>query len=301
MKLVRAALLSAFAIALAAVSAGAQALTNGTLRQCLDAAPQSEMRRVAVFLRSDAADSAPNFLKPADLLVEILGERLRSSLGAKPGELPIGEPVYNRNNSNGVLVVTLYRDGRLDLTVRPDSGDRDSARVTGTRRLATVLRRAWDEGERVFWPDKLKDDSTQFTIRFWTSGPRRDGSVSNSQPGFAVAVFSLALPWQEPASADVFPLPYYPSTAKEKGIEATITLSFVVDTTGQAILSTVRDVLPFGAPVPVGEMAARYEEFVSAAKSVLPKSRFTPAQIAGCKVQQRVNLPFKFSLAGRQP
>lgn len=281
----------------AAPRAGAQSLANGTVRQCSDAASQSDLRRVAAYIRSDAVLSAKPFRQSADLLLEILGERLRGSLSAKAGELPIGEPKFAGFNTEGLIAVSIYRDGRMSAVVRSDSADTDSARIAGTRLAAAMLRQAWKEGDRVYWPDGVKEDSAQFNIHFWKPLPRRDGSERKAQTSYAVAVFSLALPWAEPPSVDSFPKPVYPSESRFKGIQADITLSFVVDTTGFPMISTAHDVLPEGAPVPVGDMADRYREFVRSAAQSLVASRFHPARIAGCKVRERIDFPVTFRLA----
>ena len=278
-------------------AARAQTLSNGTLRECTDAAPAKDLRRVAAFLRSDVSDSAPALVKPADLLVETLGDAVRTFLGAKNGDLPVAEPSFTRRNTDGRLAVTLHRDGTLGTAVPPDSSAADSSRLAGVRLLESILRKSWDGGDRVFWPESARGDSGTFRIEFWKPGPRRDASQPKVETRFAVAVFSIALPWEQPASADDEMQPKYPIRNLDKGIEGTVTLSFVVDTTGYALISTAYDLFPPHAPRPVGEMADFYRDFVRAAAEVLPRARFQPARIAGCKVQQRVNLPFTFKLS----
>ncbi|MDQ6719028.1 MAG: energy transducer TonB [Gemmatimonadota bacterium] len=285
-----------FALLTCATTARAQALANGTLRQCLEASPVKDLRRVAVFLRSDVSNSAPSLEKPADLLVETLGEALRTYLGAKTSDLPVGEPAFTRSNTSGRLMVTLHRDGRLGTAIQLDSAETDSSRIGGIRLLASILRKSWDDGDRVFWPESARGDSGTFRIEIWKIGPRRDASQPKVQTRFAVAAFSIALPWEQPAEAVDEMKTKYPIRNLDRGIEGTIVLSFVVDTTGYALISTAYDVFPPHAMKPVGEMADSYRDFVRAAAEVLPKARFRPALIAGCKVQQRVNLPFSFKL-----
>jgi len=278
-----------------AATAQSRPLSNGTLRECYDAALPNDLRRVAGFISSDAADSAPAFVKPAELLLEIVGERVRASLGAKPGDLPIGEPMYTKDNVHGAIRVTLFRDGRMTAVVERDSLFAN-APTDGLERVAKILRGAWDEGERVFWPEQEKGDSVKFRMGFWAAPPNRDGSPDTTHHRFAVAVFSIALPWIEHATVDDLPKPVYPDTPRSHNIQGTITMSFVVDTTGYALISTMHDVLPPGAPVPVGDMADYYREFVRAVAEAMPKGRFHAAMMAGCKFPQRVNLPFEFKL-----
>jgi hypothetical protein len=236
-------------------------------------------------------------VKPAELLLEILGERLRASLGAKPGDLPVGEPAYTKDNLWGKIRVTLFRDGRMGAVVEPDTSFTDSSHVSGTAAIAKILRAAWDEGERVFWPEKAKGDSASIRLFFWAPLPKKDGTPDKADARFAVAAFSIALPWAEHATADDLPKPVYPDYPRTHNVQGTITMSFVVDTTGYALLSTLHDVLPPGAPVPVGEMADYYHDFVRAVAEAMPRGKFHAASIAGCKYPQRVSLPFDFKLS----
>ncbi len=278
------------------VAAQRPALSNGTFKQCFEQVRPADLRRVAAFITSDAPDSARAFSKPAALLLEIVGERLRASLGAKPGDLPIAEPSYTKDNTFGAVRVTLFRDGRMAATIVRDTIFSDPANVAGTATLGRLLRAAWDEGERVFWPEKAKGDSASFRISFWAPLPLRDGTPGKAEVSFAIAAFFIALPWVEQATADNSPKPVYPDYPRSHNIEGRITMSFVVDTTGHALMSTMRDVLPFGAPRPVGDMADYYRDFVRAVADAMPKTRFHSATLAGCRFPQEVLLPFDFKL-----
>lgn len=293
--------LSRVVIALACFASRAPAqrpaLSNGTFKQCYEAVRPADLRRVAGFISSDAQDSARAFLKPVQLLLDIVGERLRTSLGAKPGELPIGEPAYTKDNLHGSIHVTLFRDGKMSAALVPDTAFPDSAQGAGTQRIAKILRAAWDEGERVFWPEKAKHDSATFKIFFWAPPPKKDGSAGEADARFAVAAFSIALPWLEHATVDDLPTPVYPDSPRSHNVQGTVTMSFAVDTTGYALISTMHDVLPRGAPIPVGEMADYYRDFVRAAAVALTKARFHPATLAGCRYPERVLLPFEFKLS----
>lgn len=286
----------AFACLASPAAAQKHALSNGTLRECYEAARVTELRRIAGFISSDAQDSARAFVKPAELLLEMLGERVRASLGAKPGDLPIGEPAYTKDNVHGSIRVTLFRDGRMSAVIVRDTLFPDSSHVAGMAKIADILRAAWNEGERVFWPEKAHGDSASFRISFWAPLPKKDGTPDKAEARFAVAAFSIALPWVEHATVDDLPKPVYPDYPRSHNIQGRITMSFVVDTTGYALISTLHDVLPPGAPVPVGEMADYYHDFVRAVAEAMPKGRFHAAVMAGCKFPQRVNLPFDFKL-----
>jgi protein TonB len=82
------------------------------------------------------------------------------------------------------------------------------------------------------------------------------------------------------------PTPRYPRGMQEANIEGEVTTQFVVDTLGRPDMSTFRLIGP----------ATVYREFLQAVTEVLPKMRFSPAEHRGCKVKQRMVLPFAFKL-----
>lgn len=81
------------------------------------------------------------------------------------------------------------------------------------------------------------------------------------------------------------PTPTYPEVLRASGVEGTVMVQFVVDTSGKAerpsfkILSSTNDL------------------FSASVRAALPRMRFYPAQIAGRKVKQLVQQPFQFTLS----
>ena len=80
--------------------------------------------------------------------------------------------------------------------------------------------------------------------------------------------------------------PRYPAILREAGVEGEVLVSFVVDETGQADVTTFKVI------------RSTHELFATAVKSVLPAMRFVPAEVGGKKVKQRVQQPFSFTIAG---
>jgi protein TonB len=78
--------------------------------------------------------------------------------------------------------------------------------------------------------------------------------------------------------------PLYPELLRSAGVEGEVIATFVVDTAGRAEMTTLRLV------------RATRPEFADAVRLSLPRARFLPAEAAGRKVRQRVELPFAFSI-----
>jgi periplasmic protein TonB len=80
------------------------------------------------------------------------------------------------------------------------------------------------------------------------------------------------------------PHPRYPPILLGGRVEGDVIVQFVVDSTGSA------------DPKSLKIMRSTHELFTRAVKSVLPKLRFLPAEVAGNKVRVLVEQPFRFSV-----
>jgi protein TonB len=78
--------------------------------------------------------------------------------------------------------------------------------------------------------------------------------------------------------------PTYPDQLKQAGIEGEVLASFTIDTTGKAEVGTFK------------VLKSSHALFTEAVKAALPKMRFLPAEIAGHKVRESVQLPFNFTI-----
>jgi TonB family protein len=79
--------------------------------------------------------------------------------------------------------------------------------------------------------------------------------------------------------------PRYPDALRAANIEGTVLAQFVVDTSGQAVMETVKI------------LKSAHDGFSAAVLAALPDIRFTPAQVGGRPVKQLVQMPFTFSLS----
>ena len=87
----------------------------------------------------------------------------------------------------------------------------------------------------------------------------------------------------KPAVArDGNPPPRYPSMLEHSQVEGEVIAQFVVDTTGRAEMSTFEI------------LRSSNELFAAALRDVVPRWRFLPAEAAGRRVRQIVQLPVRF-------
>lgn len=80
------------------------------------------------------------------------------------------------------------------------------------------------------------------------------------------------------------PTPQYPDILRQAGVEGEALVSFVVDTTGRADVSSFKVI------------RATHDLFATAVKNALPRMRFIPAEVGDKKVRQLVQQPFSFAI-----
>lgn len=81
------------------------------------------------------------------------------------------------------------------------------------------------------------------------------------------------------------PLPRFPQSLKNAGVEGMARLSFVVDTIGRVELETARVV------------ESTHPAFAAAVQATLSRMRFSPARVGGRAVRQLVEFPVQFRIA----
>lgn len=80
--------------------------------------------------------------------------------------------------------------------------------------------------------------------------------------------------------------PRYPELLRSAGISGSVTIRFVVDTTGRAELSSVRVI------------ESSHQLFTDAVLASLRQARFTPGELSGHRVRTLVERSFRFDIAG---
>jgi hypothetical protein len=185
--------ISATLLALLATTTRLVAQSN----DCFAKLPPKAFTRVPVLIDTKADDSQSAILPAADILTQILTERIRKSLGSETGPLPTGDSVTSWRQTSGSVVVTVHHDGTFSW--RKDSTA--IASFTGTGGL-DILTRALSEslaaGDRVFWPEGAKQDSLSYHLSFVAPSVRRNGKLEPLKVRIANPAFTLMIPWYSP-------------------------------------------------------------------------------------------------------
>jgi hypothetical protein len=265
---------------------------------CLDTLSATAFHRVPVFIEARAADSAARAILPAaDTLAIRVALLIQSSLGDSTTALPEGEALLRWRDVGGKVRVAAHRDGTLTwMADAPLSGD-DTLHAPMRSLLAQALGAARAAGAHIAWPSDAREDSLSFDLEVRVPDIRPPGVEQRMMARFAVPVFSMAMPWSTEVVVRHEPTITYPEGARSGSVEGTVILEFDVDTAGRAVPSPVTDIWPASRPRLTGAAAARYREFLEAAKRSLGSARFRPATVGGCAVHQRVQWPFEFHLA----
>jgi TonB family protein len=82
------------------------------------------------------------------------------------------------------------------------------------------------------------------------------------------------------------PAPRYPAALRHQGEEGEVEVSFVVDTAGRVEAGSAF------------VTRTTHTGFVEVTMELIPRLRFSPAEIAGIRVRQRAAMPFIFSMEG---
>lgn len=265
---------------------------------CLRSIPDSLLHRVPVYLQAELADSTDRPVLPGvDLLTQQVADGVRSALGATPTQLPNGEAAVTWRALDAILDVVVHRDGRVASALHRSGSDRVTD-TTGTHLLAQSLA-ALTAGGGYFmlWPDGFERDSVGFQLEMHHTRISEQGTADSLRLRQGFALFTMRVPTEEPVAVRQQHHPKYPETFPEKGVTGDLIMEFIVDTTGRAEMSTVKDVWPKGRPRLTGEQGDYYEAFRRSIVHSIARDRFEPARIGGCKVRQLVQMPFGFRIA----
>ena len=259
--------------------------------RCIDTVSSTPEQRIA-YLRASVSDSADDHIsQSADLFAQSVAQSLRLMLGAKGDTLPPATPTMNwRNIEPGVsVVITAERSGGI--AVQPLAADVDP--VAGGL-LTRIARSVEASGDWFFWPPDEQRDSVSFELAIVLAAPHETTLTGNV--GYAFPVFSIAYPTETAAILTSTTLPPRPSKSFGVTGDGTVTLDFVVDSTGHVDTATVRDPLLNTPQYPTGKEGEIYAEFIKSLREWLPMATYEPARIGGCPVRQFVQQPFAFSI-----
>lgn len=252
---------------------------------CVHPAPPRPTRDVPVFLTLAPADT----LRPLPtallaLLAQELATPMRRTERRADGALGLASADDDHAPSalRTRATLDLHGDGTVsDLEIRPGSDARLAAEVGAA---FDVLVRQGGIGPFTDRPDTL---SVPLTLSFRT----RVDSATGQSPLFRLQVPPsrpvAALPGNRP--------PRYPEQARQRSVEATIILQFLVDENGEPIEESIKSIQPRDS-LPE-DMELHFRSFERAAMKAVTDYRFTPAEHLGCRVKMYVRMPFAFDIA----
>ncbi|MGH7668054.1 MAG: hypothetical protein ACRENQ_01070 [Gemmatimonadaceae bacterium] len=267
---------------------------------CAAHLPPGVFSRVAVyaFVRVDSGASNTVRGEAENFLTDVAAGITRELHGA-PGNLPRADSAVDWRRVDGSVKVTAFHDGRFTWqtggTPRPDGA---------THLLSRALHSADSAGAAiplVADADGVTPDSITFWIKTVHPDVDHAGRVTPMKfEGTALPVFSLPVPWFEPATLPPrSDGPHYPVDARDAGAQATVIELFVVDTVGLVDPSTIHEDWPAGVPPLEGDRGRYWREFVASVHSALATFHYAPAQLGGCPVREFVRQSFQFSLRAR--
>jgi len=259
---------------------------------CIEHLPPSAFKRVVVYAYVDLQDSVSvGFAQSADNFLQELATNTQRQLGASPNRLPVGEPAVNWRGVDVSLHLVAYKDGRIVVV----HGDTISAVATAASLVAKTLDGMSTIGQ-LDWSADSTRDSVRFDVAFVRPVFDSAGHVNmRGHKRDAAAVFSVLAPWEEnPAAKPGQTPPLYPAGAQLQGYEGRVVLSFFVDTTGHALISTVHDVWTQEKPRWTRQESSAYQSFLKATEAALANIEFIPARIGGCPVRALVQMPFEY-------
>jgi hypothetical protein len=260
--------------------------------ECVRHLPAGAFTRVAVYAFVDLADSVSAvFASTADNFMQELVLKTEALLGAKSNVLPKGDGRIDWLGIEPALPLTAFRDGRIVARYQHQPVP------TAAGLMATALDSISTVG-MLEWSADSARDSIRFSIAFVRPVLDSGGHVTPMHlKRTGLPLLSILAPWQrgvsqKPGSAK----PHYPELARKENYEGTVILSFLVDTTGHAVDSTIKDVWPASKPRLRGTDLAQYDRFVWASTQAVRRMEFVPASIGGCNVKQLVQMPFVYGL-----
>ena len=283
----------------------AAAVSAGTPRSCVQSLPPSAFRRTMVFLVADHP-GAPFARVPeaaflsVRLATESIAWQARGLLGAPEGLLPPPDTIVNWQNLGRHLHLVGHRDGRITWSFPWDTpGHRPKRDSIGEVTLA-LLGRATDaataKGERFAWPDSVDGDSIPFLIRFDYPELNEKGKLEPMRGQYAAPLLEVRVPAMTPVEPRRMGQVRYPEELRRAGVQGTLVMQFVVDTTGAPVERTVRDLWPDKRPRMTPDQFQWYNAFLREVKRGLSESEYRPARIGGCAVPQLVQQPFDFRI-----
>jgi hypothetical protein len=292
--------------ALVAPALSAQQVTTDVVSEmphpsCVDSLSPTAFRPTLVYVESDVDDAVgatSALIAGMDLLVEGVAGETRALLGAADGALPVADSVVAWGGLAPGVEITVHRDGHFTWRtvwprVRTDEARSDDAARLISRALEVISRR----DEPFLWDAEASVDSVTWTLRLALGQISSSGEVTPPEEmrmGFPA--FTVHYPAMENVRVRHAQNPRYPADLQLQGFSGSVTIEFLVDTTGHAVPGSLRDSWPKGRARLAGDGGRAYAQFVAAARESVRRSTYVPARLGGCPVIETVRQPFVFQL-----
>jgi hypothetical protein len=287
-------------------SASAQgiAAAHRPVSACVASIPDDALWRVVVYLESELVDSTAHtaaFLPQLDLVAQGVSVRVRELLGGSIDTLPVGEPTLTWRKLGSHLTVVANRDGRIARVMAVTDSASPIANyrtdTTVAHLLAQALEASVQSGDyMLLWPEGLDVDTLAFRLELHQPyvDPMGVATPPKLRQGFPL--FSVAVPRFDSVVVDRGRLPHYPEDLEQARVTGSLLMQFVVDTTGHAVMETVKDLWPARVPRLAGEELSAYQKFRRSVVKAISETTFKPKRIGGCKVPELVQMPFAFKV-----
>lgn len=259
---------------------------------------------VRVTVASPADAKASGSLLP---IAQAVATRVRQALGVSADSVPRGDGVVAE-----ALAVVRHDDAAVarHVDVLDSAGLRVVARRDGTMRWTPMWRPAGQDAplgttalldraladakaadETFIIPEHYTADSIAFTLTYEVRTTKVDGVLlpTADRPA-ALAAFTLRVPLRRPPVpvGGALDIPFPAALRDYASVEGFTRVAFVVDTNGRVDPSTIRDLWPADRPRLKGLAGNTYDRFIESATEAIQRARFTPAEVAGCRVRQLV-------------
>ena len=225
-------------------------------------------------------------------MAQDVSEEMLALLGGGPSNLPLVDPKLTPLSVPAELIVIEHPDG---------SATRKAFSRFGDTSATALLVRAFDAARAksegiIVWPDGYRADSVIVRLLLLPGIlPVRGRIVPPRAKRLQFGVFRVLQPFKSPALAKpAQPAPRYPPELESHRVEGSVLLQFVIDTSGKAVPSTIRDLHPANDSELNGLLGQEHMAFARSLAAAVIIWRFEPAHIGPCTVRQIVQLPVKF-------
>lgn len=231
----------------------------------------------------------------ADLFTQSAAVRMREMLGGDPSRLPEADSIVAWYGLYGEVHVTVRRNGGFSWRTAEWSASADSLDRSSIKLIDAVLSDLSKSSESVGWPDGSQGDSLIFGLSLTAPRVTKDMKIEPLEARQAFPAFSLAMPWASAVDYRKHPAIRF-HQGLERGKQAMVQLTFVIEKSGKVDMNTIREFSNPGAERLMGDDRRYQLDFLGAVKNALRLASYTPANIGGCVVKQTVQQDFFFEM-----